>query len=89
MSTVIVEGKIGGPMSVTGTGETINGLTNGSTNVWSNAFDDLRVFIIRGLFQMPAIPGAGDFYTKFEVDNYITFSTPLVDGENIYIKTIR
>ncbi len=88
---VVVQSTIGGTTLVTGTGETFTGLTDGSSVVSSPALVGKRVFVMRGLLPVPGIDpgGGGQYYTKNEADNFITFSQPLVDDEFVYMETIN
>lgn len=90
-NTVTIDGVIGGPISVKGTVNPVSGLSNGSTSISVADFATARVFFIRGGFQLPGIdPGNGsDYYTKVINDDFLTLNSPLVNGETIYIKTIR
>lgn len=90
-STVTIDGVIGGTIAVKGTVNPVSGLSNGSTSISVDDFATVRVFIIRGGFQLPGVdPGGGsDYYTKDINNNFLTLNSPLVNGETIYIKTIR
>lgn len=87
---VVVQAVVDGALSVTGTFDPVTGLTDGSSVVSSNAFANARVFVERGNVQIPGIdPGDGSmYYTKVTGATNITFSSPLVAGEFIYIQTI-
>lgn len=87
---VVVQAFVGGTVTVSGTVETVSGITNGSTVVSCNAFAGSRVFITRGMLPLPGInPGGGvSYYTKNLADNFITFSDQLLTDEFIYIETI-
>lgn len=87
---VVVQCIVDGTPNVTGTFDAVTGIVDGSLVVTCNAFANKRVFVERGNIQVPGInPGDGSqYYTKVFADNFITFSTPLVNGEFIYIETI-
>lgn len=88
MEEVVIEAFIDSVQSVTGTSDPISGMTDGSSVLSCDGIADKRVFIMRGGFKLPQVTGFGSYYTKFIVDNLITFSSPLVAGEHLYIKTI-
>lgn len=86
---VVIQGVIGGTIQVTGTGAAITGLTNNSTVISSSAFDNVRVYIERGAIPVYEVDdGSGNYYTKNLTDDFITLSTPIYDGDFIYIQTI-
>lgn len=88
---VVVQAVVDQVPNVTGTFEAVTGIVNGSTVVTCNAFASERVFVERGNIQIPGIDplDGSQYYIKVFADNFITFSTPLVSGEFIYIETIR
>lgn len=88
--TVVIQSVIDQATSITGTNELVIGLTSGSTTVTSNAFIGKRVYIERGNVFNPGIdPQDGsEWHTKELSENFITFSSPFVNGEFIYIETI-
>lgn len=87
---VVVECIVDGIPHVTGTYDAVTGITDGSTIVSCNAFANKRVYVERGNIFNPGIdPGDGSqYHTKVFADDFITLSTPLVNGEFIYIETI-
>lgn len=89
-NTVVIQAIVDGTVDVTGTFETVTGATSGSSIITSEAFRNLRVYVERGNIINPGIdPGDGSmWHTKNFSDNFITFNTPLVSGEFIYIETI-
>ncbi len=89
-NVAVVQAIVGGTISITGTDQTVTGIADGSTEITSEAFRYVRVFIERGNIQIPGIdPEDGSqYYTKVFSDNKITLSTPLTNGEFIYIETI-
>lgn len=89
-TTVVVECIVDGTPVVTGTVESVTGITDGSTVVTCNAFANVRVRVSRGNIFIPGINplDGSNYYTKVITDNFITFSSPLVNGEFIYIETI-
>lgn len=89
--TVTIESVVGGVPVVKGTANPVSGISNGSTSISISDFAFTRVFVIRGMFQLPGIdPGGGsDYYQKVLADNFLTLNSPLVNGETIYIKTIH
>ncbi len=89
-NTVVIQAVVGGTVSITGTSETITGITDGSSVITSEALRYVRVFLERGNIQVPGIdPADGSmWYQKNFSDNFITLNTPLVNGELIYLETI-
>lgn len=87
---IVVQCVVDQPPNVTGTFDTVSGITDGSFVVTCAAFAGVRVFVERGNIQIPGIdPGDGSqYYTKALASSSITFNTPLVNGEFIYIQTI-
>lgn len=90
MEEVVIDGFVDGVLSVTGTSDPVTGLTNGSTLVTCAGLDEKRVRVFRGSTHIAGIPDiiSNNFYTKYIIDSYITFSQQLIAGEYIYIKTI-
>jgi hypothetical protein len=87
---VVIELVVDRPPVVTGTFALVTGGTNGSSVITSDALRNARVYVERGNVFNPGInPFDGSqYHTKVFSDNFITFSTPLVSGEFIYIETI-
>lgn len=87
---VVIQAVVGRPPNVTGTFDGVIGITNGSSVVTCNALAGKRVYVERGNVLNPGIdPEDGSqWHTKVTADNFITFNTPLVEGEFIYIETI-
>ncbi len=90
MNTIVVECVVDQPPVVTGTASVVTGITDGSTVVTCAAFAGVRVVVERGHIQIGSInPLDGSaYYTKNLADDFITFSSGLVNGEFIYIETI-
>lgn len=88
--TVVIEDVIGEDPVITGTTETVTGLTDGNNTITCAAFIGVRVIVIRGNIPIPGIdPGDGSkYFTKNIADDFITLSDPLVQGEFIRIQTI-
>ncbi len=89
MSTVVIECIVGAAPVVTGTAEPVTGLTDGSSVVFCDAFADLRVTVKKNGNRLPRIDkGDGNYYTKDQIENFISFSNALATGDVIYIETI-
>lgn len=88
--TVVVEGVVGGTISVTGTAELVTGIAAGSNIVDSVAFANVRVIVFRGGLPLLSFdPGDGSmYYTKVLSSTSILLNTLLVNDEIIYIETI-
>lgn len=90
LGTVVIEDVVDEEPVVTGTTETVTGLTDTSNTVTSNAFIGVRVIVIRGNIPIPGIDplDGSNYFTKILANDFITFSDPLVSGEFIRIQTI-
>lgn len=88
--TVVIEAVIGQEPVVTGTTEEVTGIEDGSNTITCDAFEGVRVIIIRGNVPIPGIdPLDGSYwFTKLLASNFITLNQPLVTGEFIRIQTI-
>lgn len=88
--TVVIEAVIGEEPVVTGTIETVVGITDGSNTVTSAAFIGVRVIVIRGNISIPGIDplDGSQYYTKLLLSDFIEFSQPLANGEFLRIQTI-
>lgn len=87
---VVVQAVVDGVPDVTGTLEAVTGIVDGSFVITSEALRNVRVYIERGNIMNPGIDpmDGSQWHTKVFADNFITFNTPLVSGEFIYIETI-
>lgn len=88
--TVVIESAIDGVISITGTLETVSGLSSGSNTVTSNAFIGVRVIVIRGNVPIPGIDplDGSQYFTKALMSDFITLSEDLAPEEFIRIQTI-
>lgn len=87
---VVIQGFVNGTIDITGTSDSVTGITGGSSFISCSAFGYKRVYIERGGEQILNVdPGDGSaFYTKALSSTVITLNSPLVPGEAIYIQTI-
>ncbi len=87
---VVVQAGVDGVPNITGTFDIVTGITDGSSVITCDAFAGKRVYVERGnVFNAGIDPEDGSqWHTKVFADNFITFSSPLVSGEFIYIETI-
>lgn len=88
--TIVIQAVIDDTPDVTGTDNVPTGLTDGSTVVTLSDFENVRVNVWRGNLLLPGIDplDGGSYYTKVLADDFITFSSPLVNGEFVRIETI-
>jgi len=89
-TTIIIQCVIGNAYVISGSSETVTGLSSGSTVVSSDDFASVRVEVTRGSLIIPSINplDGGQFFTKSLPSASITLSSPLSLGEFIIIKTI-
>lgn len=88
MNTVVIQCVVGNSPVITGTEETVSGLSAGNAIIFCDAFADVRVTIKRNGTRLPRINTGGQYYSKDQIDNFLTLSEVLVNGEIIYIETI-
>jgi hypothetical protein len=91
MSIVVIQCVVGSAPVITGTANPVTGIADGSSSISCIDFENVRVSVKRGGTRVPSFnPGNGSaYYTKALAGGTISFSSALVDGEFIYIKTIR
>lgn len=87
---IVIQGIVGQAPEVTGTFVTVTGMTDGSSVITCSALANKRVYVERGNIFNPGInpESGGLWHTKALPDDFITFNTPLANGEFIYIETI-
>lgn len=88
MNTVVIECVIGSAPVISGTEETVSGLVAGSSVITCDAFSDKRVTVKRNGSRLPRIDTGGQYYSKDQINNFISLNEALVNGEIIYIETI-
>lgn len=89
-TTVVIQCAIGSAYNISGSTDTVTGLSDGDTVVTCNAFANKRLRVIRGSVPIPSInPGDGsNYFTKTLAATSFTLSSPLATGELIIIETI-
>lgn len=89
ISVITIEGFIGSAFVVTGTTNTVTGLTAGSQVVTCTDFTNRLIdYVVRGNLLIPGLVAPDTYFTKDKASASLTFSAPLQPGEYIKIKTI-
>lgn len=86
--STIIECVIGQPYIITGSNDTVTGLTNGSTNVQCDDFVGKRITLFRGNVSNPGqdpLDGSAFFTKLLSADNF-DVSQEFVTGEMVIIK---
>lgn len=87
---IVIEGFVGGELVITGTDDALVGFVDGSDELTLPGFENVRVWMERGGQRLRALDNGNgiDYYTKDINSDTILLSTPLEEGELIYIMTI-